>query len=106
MGALLRFALVAAGLLAAQAFAGAGTLFLKDGRVFDDVDVSRTPDGVRVTYASGEIMVPYALVLEAIGDSEEPFEPTTDERVSRRSMHCYRYPPPTRNDARYASGTI
>jgi tetratricopeptide (TPR) repeat protein len=68
----------------AAGIAGADTLFLKDGRVFDGIDLTRGADGaVTLVYPSGTLVVQPDQVLEAFDQAAPDFVPSTPEEQAK-----------------------
>lgn len=80
-----RTLLVALVALAAAAPVPADVLCLKDGRVLDGPRMERVDEGIRVHFESGQVLVPAALVLDALIEGDAAFVPRTDEE---REMHA------------------
>jgi len=66
-------------LLALSGPSRADILCLKDGRIYQDVNLVRDGDGVLVKFENGEVRVPSEQVLEAILLNDTSYEPETDE---------------------------
>jgi len=62
---------------------GNDLLLLRDGRFFDELELSKTEGGVTVHYENGDVFVPDALVLDAVTSGESTFVPTTDEEKEK-----------------------
>ncbi len=54
-------------------------LVMRDGRVFDGLDVSHANDGYTVHYTSGEVFVPSSQVEHALVMEPPPFEPEGEQ---------------------------
>ena len=60
--------------------ASADVLLLKDGRIVDGRKLSRAEGGVKIHYENGEVMVPSALIEDAIIEGDlESYVPQNDE---------------------------
>lgn len=71
-----------AGILAvalACASARADVLSLKDGRIFDGVNLERVDEGIRVSFENGDVVVPRALVHDFVIEGDLGPAPETDE---------------------------
>ncbi|MEW6072496.1 MAG: tetratricopeptide repeat protein [Planctomycetota bacterium] len=69
----------AAAALLVPGLARADILVLRDGRLFDGVDLERTADGFVVHYENGDVAVPAARVLDALIEDQPTWTPATDE---------------------------
>ncbi len=65
----------------------ADTLLLKDGRIVDGRRLERTAAGVKVVYENGEVLVPLALVEDAlIEGAETTYVPATEEEKAKAAQ--------------------
>jgi tetratricopeptide (TPR) repeat protein len=73
------------GVGAAPTFAQEDILLLKDGRIFDQLNIERTADGILVHYKTADIAVPLVFIEDVLlfGEEHAPFEPTTEEERTR-----------------------
>jgi tetratricopeptide (TPR) repeat protein len=80
----MRIAAVASLLCLLAAPALADTLLLRDGRIVDGRKMVRAADGVKIEFENGEVLVPNALVEDAlIEGAESSFTPVTDEERAK-----------------------
>lgn len=68
---------VAMGLAATPA--AADVVLLKDGRILERPNMSITPEGVKVPFENGEIVIPEDQIADAILEAGVPFAAETDE---------------------------
>lgn len=70
---------------AGSAFAQEDILLLKDGRMFDGLNMERTENGIVVHYAAGDVEVPPELIEEALlmGEAPQPYEPKNAEERAK-----------------------
>lgn len=63
---------------------GDDILCLKDGRIFEGLQMESQPDGgLLIHFENGDVKVPQALVLEALVNGESTYEPTTPEEKEK-----------------------
>ncbi len=70
---------LAALLATAAPAARADILCLVDGRIFDDVALTRIEGGLRVAFENGDVDVPSRLVQDFVIEDDSGFVPTSDE---------------------------
>lgn len=75
----MRGSTLATALLLLAPLARADVLCLRDGRVFDGVDLERGDEGVTIHFENGDVFVPAEQVLDCIQEGESEFVPRTDE---------------------------
>jgi hypothetical protein len=71
--------------------AGADVLQLKDGRFVEGVPMERTDAGVTLRFASGEVVVPAAMVQDLYVEREGVYEPKNDEEKAQLEKGLVRH---------------
>jgi len=59
------------------------TIFLKDGRILDGLEIQRAEGGVRITYPHGEVFVPESQYLEIAIAGDPSFVPRTEAEKAK-----------------------
>ncbi|MFQ5748519.1 MAG: hypothetical protein ACE5H3_03560 [Planctomycetota bacterium] len=59
------------------------TIFLKDGRILDGLEIQRAEGGVRITYPHGEVFVPESHYLEVAISGDTSFVPRTEAEKTK-----------------------
>ncbi len=70
---------------------GQDVLCLKDGRIIADLTLVRAEGGIRAVFQNGEVLVPEALVQDAVIAADALVEPTTDEEKENAAKGYVRF---------------
>jgi hypothetical protein len=71
--------------------AAADILMLKDGRVVDDKPMHRVADGIEIRYEHGVVLVPTALVQDAVLEEDKVWTPQTEEEKTQTAKGFVRF---------------
>jgi tetratricopeptide (TPR) repeat protein len=66
-------------------------LCLKDGRVVQGPTMERKPDGIELTYPHGTILIPKAMIVDAVLAADANVAPATDEEKAMAAKGLVRY---------------
>ncbi len=64
----------------------ADVLCLRDGRIYEGLDLQHVEGGIELAYEHGRVFVPSALVLHALDEAAAPFVPRTPEEKVKASQ--------------------
>ena len=87
----LRVGVALAAALALAPTTSADVLCLKDGRIFDGVNIRREPGTIVIEFEHGEVSLPNDKVLEIITEGDGGFVPKTDEEKKMVEKGLVRY---------------
>lgn len=80
---------VAAALLASAAHAD--LLITNDGRIFDGKPMRRVTGGIEVQFEHGTVLVPQAIVFDAVLEADKNWVPTTEEEKAQTAKGMVRF---------------
>jgi hypothetical protein len=84
-------ALALALVLLVPAAARADMLLTKDGRIFDGKVMHRVDAGIEVKFEHGTVLVPQALVFDAVLEEDKNWVPATDEEKAQAAKGMIRF---------------
>jgi hypothetical protein len=78
-------------LLALPSSEGKDILCLKDGRIVQGKPMTRVDGGIEITYQNGKILVPEALIADAVLEADAKAPPLTDEEKEQAKKGFVRF---------------